>query len=73
MDELHKLHDAITSLWQFIKKYDPNLHTEEDWQQFMDEADEIIAKYDKDMRDMLLKWIMFYAEYVDKREKRIIQ
>lgn len=67
MDELHQLHDAITKLWNVIKKYNDNLPDQAD--EFLTELENI--KFENhDIANLFGDWAVKYMNYVDKKEKK---
>lgn len=64
MDELHQLHEAITKLWQIIKKYNSSI----DYEGFIDEVEEIRFE-NKDIENLFQNWIVKYMNYIDAKGK----
>lgn len=64
MDELHQLHEAITKLWQIIKKYNSSI----DYEGFIEEVEGIRFE-NKDIENLFQNWIVKYMNYIDAKGK----
>ena len=70
-NELHQIHDIITDIWLFLKKYYPkncpHFNSDEYWSDAMQDANNIWLKHDRNI--LCQKMITVCIKYLQKESK----
>lgn len=69
MDELKTFHSLINDMWQLIKSSVNQTHTEDEWEEFLEQAKCITndPKY-ASCQNMVISWILGYEKYLENKD-----